>query len=72
MQGKREELTNVGLQSYVKDLSTLDQMKLKTYVASRFGKSYMTINDKFAGRRPFSPTELLALEPIINQELWRQ
>lgn len=72
MQGKTEELTNVGLQSYVKELSTQDLMKLKTYVASRFGKSYMTINDKFAGRRPFSATELLALEPIINQELWKQ
>lgn len=72
MQGKTEELTNVGLQSYVKELSTQDLMKLKTYVASRFGKSYMTINDKFTGRRPFSPTELLALEPIINQELWKQ
>ena len=72
MQGKTEELTNVGLQSYIKDLSTQDQMKLKTYVASRFGKSYITINDKFAGRRPFSPTELLALEPIINQDLWKQ
>lgn len=72
MQGKTEELTNVGLQSYVKELDIQDQMKLKTYVAFRFGKSYMTVNDKFAGRRPFSQTELLALEPIINQELWRQ
>lgn len=72
MQGKKEELTNVGLQSYVKELGTQDQIKLKTYVAFKFGKSYMTVNDKFSGRRPFSPAELLALQPIISQELWKQ
>jgi hypothetical protein len=72
MQGKSEELTNVGLQSYVKDLDSQDQMKLKTYVAFKFGKSYMTINDKFAGRRQFTPAELLALQAIIGNELWKQ
>ena len=72
MQGKREELTNVGLQAYAKSLSTAELMKLKTYVAMKFEKSYMTINDKFAGRRSFTAAELLALQPIIEQELWRQ
>lgn len=72
MQGKTEELTNVGLQSYVKELDTQEQMKLKTYVALKFGKSYMTVNDKFAGRRQFTPAELLALQSIIDNELWRQ
>lgn len=72
MQGKTEELTNVGLQTYVKELDARDQMKLKTYVASKFGKSYLTVNDKFAGRRQFTPAELLALQTIIDNELWRQ
>lgn len=72
MQGKTEELTNVGLQSYVKELDTQEQMKLKTYVALKFGKSYMTVNDKFAGRRQFTPAELLALQTIIESGLWKQ
>lgn len=72
MQAKKEELTNVGLQAYAKNLSSAEQMKLKTFVAMKFCKSYMTINDKFAGRRNFTATELLALQPIIDQELWRQ
>ena len=72
MQGKTEELTNVGLQSYVKELDTQEQMKLKTYVALQFGKSYMTVNDKFAGRRQFTPAELLALQTIIESGLWKQ
>ena len=72
MQGKTEELTNVGLQSYVKNLDQQDQRKLKTYVALKFDKSYLTVNDKFSGRRQFTPAELLALETIIDNELWRQ
>ena len=67
-----KELTNVGLQTYAKGLSAAEQMKLKTYVALKFGKSYITINDKFNGSRSFSTVELMALQPIIEQELWRQ
>ena len=72
MQGKTEELTNVGLQSYVKNLDQQDQIKLKTYVSLKFDKSYLTVNDKFSGRRQFTPAELLALQTIIDNELWRQ
>ena len=72
MQGKTEELTNVGLQSYVKNLDQQEQIKLKTYVALKFDKSYLTVNDKFSGRRQFTPAELLALQTIIDNELWRQ
>ena len=72
MQVKTEELTNVGLQSYIKKLSNQEQMTLKSYVALKFNKSYMTINDKFAGRRHFTPAELLAIQVIIESELWRK
>lgn len=72
MQVKTEELTNVGLQSYAKELSSQEQVKLKTFVALKFNKSYLTINDKFAGRRQFTPAELLAIQSIIANELWRK
>lgn len=72
MQEKMEELTNLGLQSYVKELDAQEQIRLKTFIAMRFGKSYITINDKFNGRTKFSRVELLALQPIINGETWRQ
>ena len=72
MQEKMEELTNLGLQSYVKELDAQEQIRLKTFIAMRFGKSYITINDKFNGRTKFSQVELLALQPIINGETWRQ
>ena len=65
-------MTNLGLRAYVKKLETQDQIKLKSYVAMKFGKSYLTINDKVAGRRSFTATELLALQTIVENEAWRQ
>ena len=56
----------------MKELSSEEQIKLKTFVALLFKKSYITINDKFNGRTHFSPVELLALKPVIEGELWRK
>jgi hypothetical protein len=72
MQEKKKELTNMGLRSYVEKLDTQEQMQLKAFIAMKFGKSYMTINDKIKGRTKFSQVELLALQPIIDDETWRQ
>mgnify|MGYP007056191118 CR=1 FL=1 len=72
MQAISGELTNVGLQSYMKNLDRQEQIKLKSYVALKFDKSYLTVNDKFAGRRQFTTAELLALQTIIEKELWKQ
>lgn len=65
-------MTNVGLQSYIKELAQDERVMLKNYIAFKFRKSYFTVNEKFAGRQKFSATELLALQPIIANELWRQ
>ena len=62
----------MGLQSYMKNLDRQEQIKLKSYVALKFDKSYLTVNDKFAGRRQFTTAELLALQTIIEKELWKQ
>ncbi len=67
-----ENLTNLGLQSYHLKLSRKERVKLKNYISAKFGISYFSTDAKFAGRQRFSPAELLALEPIIGGELWRQ
>lgn len=67
-----EKLTNAGLQSYHKNLTRKERVKLKLYVASQFGISYFSADGKFAGRQQFSPAELLALQPIIDKETWKQ
>lgn len=67
-----ENLTNLGLQAYHKKLSRKERVQLKNYVSMKFGISYFSTDGKFVGRQKFTPAELLALEPIIEKELWRQ
>lgn len=67
-----EKLTNVGLQAYHRQLSRKERVRLKNYVSMKFGISYFSTDGKFVGRQQFSPAELLALEPIIGNETWRQ
>lgn len=67
-----EKLTNLGLQTYHMNLSRKERVKLKNYVSAMFNISYYSTDGKFAGRQRFSPAELLALQPIIDNELWRQ
>ena len=70
---KEGKLTNVGLQAYYAKLPIGERGKLIVYVINHLGMSYATWQGKFTGKRQqFSPAELIALEPIINEELWRQ
>lgn len=70
MKGK---LTNVSLQSYYANLPVGERGKLIVYIINRLGMSYTTWQGKFVGKRQkFTIAELIALEPIINDELWRQ
>lgn len=72
MQEKEKEFTNVGLQSYYNGLDKKERQKLTSYVAMKFEKSYYTMDGKFRGNTNFSAAELLALQPIIRDELWRE
>lgn len=69
---KNEKLTKLGLLSYYGKLSDKERMKLKSYVAEKFELSYYTIDFKFRGKSNISAAELLALQPIIENELWRE
>jgi hypothetical protein len=71
MQVNGEDFTSLGLLAYYNELTMKERVKLKSYVALKFGLSYYTIDGKFRGRSNFSAAELLALQPIIEGELWK-
>ena len=71
MQGNNKEFTSLGLLSYYNELTMKDKVKLKSFVAQKFGLSYYTVDAKFRGKSNFSAAELLALQPIIEGEKWR-
>ncbi len=72
MQQNNKEFTSVGLLSYYKGLSLKEKVKLKSFVALKFNLSYYTVDGKFRGKTNFSAAELLALQPIMEQETWRK
>ena len=72
MQANSEELTSLGLLSYYNGLTQKEKVKLKNFVAIKFVLSYYTVDAKFHGKTRFSAAELLALQPIIEGETWKQ
>lgn len=67
-----EKLTQLGLESYYQTLSRGERGKLLLYVATDLDISYPSVQGKFTGSQRFSVAEIRALEPIINQELWKK
>lgn len=67
-----KNLTSVGLQSYYSGLSRKERVRLKAYVALVLGISEPVVANRFTGRREFSNAEVMALQPIIEGETWRQ
>ena len=72
MQANHEELTSLGLLSYYGKLTQKEKVRLKTFVARKFDLSYYTVDGKFRGKTNFSAAELLAMQPIVEDELWKQ
>lgn len=67
-----QKLTSMGLVSYHEGLSRKDRVRLKNYVALMLGLSYAVIDGRFSGRKKFTAAELIALQPVIDGELWKQ
>ena len=72
MQTKKEEFTKVRLMSYYNNLTSKEKVKLKTFIAQLIDRSYYTVDAKFRGKSNFSAAELIALQPYINSESWKQ
>ncbi len=70
MQQIKEDFTSVGLLSYYNSLTVKEKVKLKSFVSLKFNLSYYTVDAKFRGKTNFSAAELLALQPIIQDEQW--
>lgn len=68
----KEEMTQVGLESYYQTLGRGERGKLLLYIASDLEISFTSVQGKFTGSQRFSVAELRALEPIIREELWRK
>lgn len=69
---KTEKLTQMGLESYYQTLCRGDRGKMLLHVASFLGISYQSVQGKFTGKQKFSNAELIAIQPVIEDESWRK
>ncbi len=68
----KEKLTSMGLVAYHNELSEKDRVKLKNYVSMMLGLSYAVVHKRFIGGMDFSCAEIIALQPVIENESWKQ
>lgn len=67
-----EKLTSMGLVTYHKNLGEKDRVKLKNYVSMMLSLSYAVVHKRFIGLMDFKVSELIALQPVIENESWKQ
>lgn len=67
-----KNLSSMGLVSYHNGLSEKDRVKMKSYVSLMLGLSYSVVHKRFIGGMDFKAAELIALKPVIEDELWKQ
>lgn len=67
-----EKLTQLGLESYYQGLSKGEKGKMLVYIAMYLGISYPSLQGKFTGKQKFTTAELIALQPVITDESWKQ
>ena len=68
----QKKLTSMGLVDYHRELQRKERVKLINYTAVLFGLSASVVKRRFNGGMKFTNAELIALQPVIDQELWRQ
>ncbi len=66
-----KKLTPVGLKAYRDGLVRVERVKLTNFIALELGISAFSVIGKFSGRQQWKPAELIAINTIIEKELWR-
>ena len=63
----------IGLRTYLRELSTRDLEKLAFYMSNRYGKSMVTWKDLLTGYRTMTnKCEVECLINVINEQLWNK
>jgi Ca2+-binding EF-hand superfamily protein len=66
-----ENLTEVGLQAYYKELGRKEKSELIRYLMVEFNYSYNSIQQKLTGKANFNKRDLILIGYVVKSELWR-
>ena len=66
-----ENLTDVGLQSYYKNLGKKEKSEFIKYLMVEFNYSYNSIQQKLTGKAGLNKRDLILIDHVIKNELWK-
>lgn len=66
-----ENLTEVGLQAYYKELGKKEKSEFIKYLMVEFSYSYASIQQKMTGKAGFNKRDLILIGEVVKNELWR-
>lgn len=66
-----ENLTEVGLQAYYKGLGRKEKSELIRYLMVEFNYSYNSIQQKLTGKAGLNKRDLILIDHVIRNGLWK-
>lgn len=61
----------ITIEGYYATLSKKEKSQLIHFLMEKYGFCYCTIQQKLTGRTKFNPRDLLVVQTVINQSLWK-
>lgn len=71
MQEKEAKKSAITINDYYAKLSKKEKSQILGYLITHYGFRYNTIQQKLTGKSDFNPRDMLVVQTVINEDLWR-
>ena len=71
MQENEVKKSAITINDYYAKLSKKEKSQILGYLITHYGFRYNTIQQKSTGKSDFNPRDMLVVQTVINEDLWR-
>lgn len=71
MQENEVKKSAITINDYYAKLSKKEKSQILGYLITHYGFRYNTIQQKLTGKSDFNPRDMLVVQTVINENLWR-
>lgn len=71
MQENEVKKSAITINDYYAKLSKKEKSQMLGYLITHYGFRYNTIQQKLTGKSDFNPRDMLVVQTVINEGLWR-
>jgi hypothetical protein len=71
MQENEVKKNAITINDYYAKLSKKEKSQILGYLITHYGFRYNTIQQKLTGKSDFNPRDMLVVQTVINEDLWR-